>query len=542
MKRFNVTGPCIAAKHYKVDIRDKMNKIYKMIGLGHYFCINRPRQYGKTTTLATILFDLENSEEYLPVFVSFEGFGDCSFLDEKSFGKDFLSCFAERCSVVPNELTEFVSSQIEKVENFRTLSSIISNIVKKANKKIVLMIDEVDSAGNHDVFIKFLAMLREKYISADLGREVTFHSVILCGLHDVKSLKLKIRSEQDTYKYNSPWNIAVKFEVDLSFTPDEISTMLTDYVNETKTHMDITKISERLYFWTSGYPFLVSQLCQLVDEKIAPNRNDNQETASTRGKGNSKFRIPNSEFERSWVESDIDEAVNLLLKDSNTLFASMTKYLEEKKDLYALIESIVFGTQEHNYDPDSPLISMGLMYGFIKCNGDNLIKVHNKVFENKYSNYFLAGTSTQRFNISISPSIYINPDGSLNFEEILVKFQKVIKENYVERQFDKYNEIDLRILFLMFINSVINGHGYTFKEAQIGQEKRLDVVVVFKGEKYVVELKVWHGKSYHETSKIQLKKYMELESIKNGYMLIMSKNKKKEYKVTNEDGTLMVWV
>jgi len=49
----------------------------------------------------------------------------------------------------------------------------------------------------------------------------------LAGVHDIKTLKLKIRNEEDK-KYNSPWNIAVNFNVDLSFNPDEIVTMLKE--------------------------------------------------------------------------------------------------------------------------------------------------------------------------------------------------------------------------------------------------------------------------------------------------------------------------
>jgi hypothetical protein len=71
-------------------------------------------------------------------------------------------------------------------------------------------------------------MLRNKYLARELEEDVTFKSVILVGMHDVKSLKLKLRPE-DEAKYNSPWNIAVDFNVDMSFSPKEISTMLEEY-------------------------------------------------------------------------------------------------------------------------------------------------------------------------------------------------------------------------------------------------------------------------------------------------------------------------
>ena len=51
LKKFNVTGTCIPNKHYIVDTSKKIDKIIKLINNEEYFIINRPRQYGKTTTL-----------------------------------------------------------------------------------------------------------------------------------------------------------------------------------------------------------------------------------------------------------------------------------------------------------------------------------------------------------------------------------------------------------------------------------------------------------------------------------------------------------
>ena len=46
-------------------------------------------------------------------------------------------------------------------------------------------------SSNNQLFISFLAMLRNKYLDAQEGQDNTFHSIILAGLHDVKTLKLK---------------------------------------------------------------------------------------------------------------------------------------------------------------------------------------------------------------------------------------------------------------------------------------------------------------------------------------------------------------
>ena len=57
-KRFNVTGTCIPEKHYMVDISEKLKNIVKLVDNEEYFIINRPRQYGKTTTLIETKLDL----------------------------------------------------------------------------------------------------------------------------------------------------------------------------------------------------------------------------------------------------------------------------------------------------------------------------------------------------------------------------------------------------------------------------------------------------------------------------------------------------
>ena len=100
------------------------------------------------------------------------------------------------------------------------------------------MIDEVDKSSNNQLFLSFLGMLRNKYLLRNAGKDYIFHSVILAGVHDVKSLKIKIRPEEEQ-KYNSPWNIASDFDVDMSFSVEEINTMLEDYVRNKHVKLDM---------------------------------------------------------------------------------------------------------------------------------------------------------------------------------------------------------------------------------------------------------------------------------------------------------------
>jgi len=67
--------------------------------------------------------------------------------------------------------------------------------------------DEVDESSDNQIFLSFLGLLREKYLKCQQGKDVTFHSVILAGVYDIKTLKLKLHPQEES-KYNSLWNIA----------------------------------------------------------------------------------------------------------------------------------------------------------------------------------------------------------------------------------------------------------------------------------------------------------------------------------------------
>lgn len=76
----------------------------------------------------------------------------------------------------------------------------LSAMCERSSRPIVLMIDEVDSASNNQVFLDFLAQLRGYYLERD--HMPIFHSVILAGVYDIQNLKLKLRPDEG-HKYNS---------------------------------------------------------------------------------------------------------------------------------------------------------------------------------------------------------------------------------------------------------------------------------------------------------------------------------------------------
>lgn len=229
------------------DSSAKYARILAMVEQGDYFTINRPRQYGKTTALFQMEHILKQSKQYLGIRISFEGLGDSAFHDEEHFCQMFSDGLVYKASRgTDKDLINALEKSLPNAISFRSLSRYLTQMVETVGKKIVLMIDEVDKSSNNQLFLSFLGMLRDKYL--ERRQQATFHSVILTGVHDVKNLKLKLRPGEEQ-KYNSPWNIAADFEVDMNFQSLEIQPMLEEYAQDRAVAIDAQAVAERLFYW-----------------------------------------------------------------------------------------------------------------------------------------------------------------------------------------------------------------------------------------------------------------------------------------------------
>ena len=368
-KHFCSTGTCIPEKHYMVDMSGRIELLIKeYIEKGRYFTINRARQYGKTTML--YLLEKKLREEYVVLSLSFES-ADEYFHSLYSLAEglvmDIGDCLQEQ-EVSETILKEWNEPLSERFP-MRSLGIKISNLCRNCEKKVVLMIDEVDKSSDNQIFLSFLGLLREKYLRWQQGKDVTFQSVILAGVYDVKTLKIKMHPGEES-KYNSPWNIAADFTLDMSFSTDDIISMLREYSEDYVVDMNIPDISQMIYDYTSGYPYLVSKICQLVDERIV---------------GTDSF----SNRKDAWTREGLLAAIKLLSKESNTLFDDMIKKMLDYPDLRKMIQSILFDGYSYPFKREAPLINLGVTFGFFK-DQDGIVVISNRIFETQLYDLFLS--------------------------------------------------------------------------------------------------------------------------------------------------------
>lgn len=146
------------------------------------------------------------------------------------------TCIPEKNYMVDlsNKIQQIINQYIESGQYFTinrarqygktTLLYLLEKELRKQDYLVLSLsfeaADEVDKSSDNQIFLSFLGLLREKYLKCQQGKDVTFHSVILAGVYDIKTLKLKLHPQEES-KYNSLWNIADNNQMYMKVSSDQ---------------------------------------------------------------------------------------------------------------------------------------------------------------------------------------------------------------------------------------------------------------------------------------------------------------------------------
>ena len=420
-KEFNTSVTCNPKRHYMVDVTAKMKVFEGLINKAKYFTINRARQFGKSSALNWILWNM--SDRYLVIPASFEKSSAEDWMSTDRFCKFVCKKIAEVLIKTPDYQEFWQNIKQTEILDFDILSAKITEFCKLTKRKVVLTIDEVDQSLDNELFIKFLSMLRNMYLDREKLQDdtYTFWSVILAGVYDVKNLKIKIRPEED-HKYNSPWNVAADYRLDMAFNPQEISTMLADYENDYHFGFNIKEISEEIFKYTSGYPVLVSAVCKEIDENL----------------------------DKDWSKDGVQKAVKLFIKDPNaSILKNITRNVETYPDLKKLLRAITLDNFKVSYYADNLPIDLARTFSFIRPNENSQAQIHNLIFQQVLLEYFISDNQLAALTPDTSSKIFIDKNGDLNMPLIINRFQDLIRQK--RNKEDEFLEREGRFMFICFL-------------------------------------------------------------------------------------------
>jgi hypothetical protein len=248
-------------------------------------------------------------------------------------------------------------------------------------------------------------------------------------------------------------------------------------------------------------------MCKIIEEEIIRKRED-----------------------KNWTVEDVENAFEIIVYGGyeTTLFDSIAKNLQNNEKLYKFIYEIIVENKAKSYITNDKLVYLAKTYAIIKDEGKKC-KIHNRIFEQRIYDLMLSiMDNSGHFKSAPTHSQYFKGN-DIDLEYILLRFQKFFKENYSHTD-KNFLERQGRLVFLSYLQPIINSRGYTFKEPVVGEDRRMDIVTTYNEKRYVIELKIWHGEAYHKAGLQQLSDYLDIYSLKKGYLLIFNFNENKEFK------------
>jgi hypothetical protein len=225
----------------------------------------------------------------------------------------------------------------------------------------------------------------------------------------------------------------------------------------------------------------VSRLCQLIEER----------------------------FDRDWTVEGVQKTARYLItQEKNTLFDDIFKNLEAYSDLYRYIYSQLFLGVDKPSAIDAPVVDWALMFGFVK-NQDGRIKIANRIFEVRMANYFMfkEWEKDDRKQVNGVFKYDVVKDGRFDMEKCLRRFAKHFRQIF-NREDAAFLERQGRLVFLSFLTPLINGEGFYYIESEITDALRMDLVVSYGREEFIIELKIWRGEAAHKAGYEQLGEYL----------------------------------
>ena len=258
MRTFNTAGPVRADRHYQIAplARIDLEEVLGLIRDEKYFVLHAPRQTGKTSVLLA-LRDLLNggqAGEFRCVYVNVEN-GQAMRENVAEAMRTVLAELAYQASVTLGDetLEELWPALLERVGPAQALRQALARWCMADPRPLVLLIDEIDALIG-DTLLSVLRQLRTGYV--DRPRRFP-HSIILCGLRDVRDYRIHSSAENRLVLGGSAFNIKSESLRLGDFSEPETRALTAQHTEQTGqafTEDALQLIWER----TAGQPWLVS--------------------------------------------------------------------------------------------------------------------------------------------------------------------------------------------------------------------------------------------------------------------------------------------
>ena len=259
MRFFNTAGPVEPAIHYAIPplSRLDLDELLSLVRQKKYFVLHAPYQSGKTTTLLALrdLLNAGSAGDFRCVYASLE-VGRAGGEDIARAMQAILAEIGEEALLLGDGFPGAASAEILRTAGpDAALSTLLTRWCGADPRPLVLLLDEVDALVG-DTLVSVLRQLRTGYAR----RLKAFpHSVVLCGLQDVRDYRFRPASNREVAPGGPPFNIRAEALRLGDFDEAEIRALLAQHTAETGQRFTPEAV-ETVGKQTQGQPWLVNAL------------------------------------------------------------------------------------------------------------------------------------------------------------------------------------------------------------------------------------------------------------------------------------------
>ena len=467
VRKFNTEGPVVAADHYHVPPLERvdLDVVLGLIRDKKYFVLHAPRQTGKTSALLALRDLLNGGAQggFRCVYANVED-GQAMRENVAEGMRTVLAelAFQESLTLGDDTLEDLWPVVLERVGPGKALRQALARWSMADPRPLVLLIDEIDALVG-DTLLSVLRQLRTGYVD----RPARFpHSIILCGVRDVRDYRIHSTAENRLVLGGSAFNIKAKSLRLGDFSEQEVRALLEQHT--AATGQVFTEEAVRLIVTrTAGQPWLVNALCREACFEDEAGR----------------------ERARPVMADAILAAQERLILRRDTHIDELAHKLREER-VCRVVEPILTGAAETACSDED--LSYVRDLGLVAQADGGPPRIANPIYAEvvpRHLNYAVQETLPQRM------AWYVDADEGLHVDGLIAAFQGFFREHsehWVQR-FEQYHEAGPQLLLQAHLQRVVNGGGRIEREYALGRG-RTDLLIVWpqggRERRFVVECKV----------------------------------------------------
>ena len=487
---FNIAGPCNKVQHYIIDPATRLHGVEDLIEYGQYFVIHAARQSGKTTYLQDLAQRLHAKGKYYALYCSLENLQ--GVIDPK-----------EGIPAIVRQIKNVLRfSDIPKKEEFAKdadwedftglLQTELTHFSIELDKPLVILFDEADCLSE-GTLITFLRQLRNGYNNRSTTPFV--HSVALVGMRNIRDFKARVRPDSETLGSASPFNIVTRALTIRNFNHEEIVELYAQHTAETGQVFEPEAI-ETVWRQTQGQPWLVNAIAYEVI-----------------------YDMLQSDFSKPVTADLVEKAIQTIILRRDVHIDSLLERLKEPR-VRRVIEPMMMGefvstsSDDFQYTRDLGLIRVT----------KEAIEPANPIYAEVIVRTLNSDMqqSLQRSDFAYKMPRYLK-NGKIDMTALMQDFQQFWRENSAiwDERF-LYKEAAPHLILMAFLQRVVNGGGQIIRE-MAAEKGRLDICVIYEGQKYPIELKIWRGEKSFSDGLTQTARYMDTFGVNEGWLALFDR-------------------